>query len=192
MAERLFISYARKDREQVMPWVHRLQAVGVTVWVDESGIDAALRWSQEIVEAIEGCQAFVLMMSPASVASEHVTREVALAMDGEKPILPLVLEPATVPVALRYPLAGLQQLELCRGGSEENLAAILRSLGRLGVMPQAPPEPPRREPAAEPEAASSASELTNGAAPQPEKPPHNLPFELTTFIGREKEIGEVK
>ena len=42
MAAQLFISYARKDREQVMPWVHRLQGVGVTVWVDESGIDAAL------------------------------------------------------------------------------------------------------------------------------------------------------
>jgi predicted peroxiredoxin len=69
MPAQLFISYARKDREQVMPWVRRLQAVGVTAWVDESGIDAALRWSEEIVEAIEGCQAFVLMMSPASVAS---------------------------------------------------------------------------------------------------------------------------
>src|SRR2546423_10050016 len=122
-----------------MHWVHRLQAVGVTVWVDESGIDAALRWSQEIVEAIEGCQAFVLMMSPDSGASEHVTREVALAMDYQKPILPLFLEPTTVPAALRYPLAGLQHLELFHGGSEENLASILRSLGRLGATP----EPPR-------------------------------------------------
>jgi non-specific serine/threonine protein kinase len=194
MTEQLFISYARKDREQVMPWVHRLQAVGVTVWVDESGIDAALRWSQEIVEAIEGCQAFVLMMSPASVASEHVTREVSLAMDSEKRILPLFLEPTTVPVALRYPLAGLQHLDLFRGGSEENLASILRSLGRLGVTPQAPPEPvkPEPAPAVQPEASPSSAGLVGEAAPKPEKPPHNLPFEITTFIGREQEIAEVK
>src|SRR5689334_813417 len=181
MPEQLFISYARKDREQVMPWVHRLQAVGVSVWVDESGIDAALRWSQEIVEAIEGCQAFVLMMSPASVVSEHVTREVALAMDSQKPILPLFLEPTTVPVALRYPLAGLQHLELFREGSEANLASILRSLSRLGVMPEPPRQPaPAAEPAEprEPEAQPGRADAPDEA---PAPPAHNLPFEITTF-----------
>src|SRR5712691_6269430 len=160
MAAQLFISYARKDREQIMPWMHRLQAVGVTVWVDESGIDAALRWSQEIVEAIEGCQAFVLLVSAASVASEHVTREVALAMDYQKSILPLFLEPTTVPVALRYPLAGLQHLDLFRGGSEENLASILRSLGRLGVVAE-----PAREVAT---AVGRSPEPGRAPGPQPE------------------------
>src|SRR5690242_7832316 len=93
MAIDLFISYSRSDWERVHPWVERLQAAGATVWIDRSGIDGALLWTQEIAAAIEGCRLVALMASAHSVASEHVVREVTLAVEARKPILPLLLEP---------------------------------------------------------------------------------------------------
>src|SRR5207237_10794578 len=90
MAADVFVSYARKDRERVVGWIGSLQATGISVWVDEQAIQGAVRWGQMITEAIEQCKAVLLMLSPASAASEHVLREVFLAMDQCKPILPLI------------------------------------------------------------------------------------------------------
>ena len=75
MAADLFVSYARKDRERVIPWIRRLQAQGISVWVDEQGIEGATRWAGEISQAIDECKVVLLMLSEASAASEHVMRD---------------------------------------------------------------------------------------------------------------------
>ena len=55
MPDEVFISYARSDREKVMPVVDILRGTGVSVWVDEAKIDAATLCSEEIVDAINNC-----------------------------------------------------------------------------------------------------------------------------------------
>ena len=35
----LFVSYARKDRHQVLPWLRQLQEAGVSLWLDERDLD---------------------------------------------------------------------------------------------------------------------------------------------------------
>ena len=50
MPDEVFISYARSDREKVMPVVDILRGTGISVWVDEAKIDAATLWSEEIVD----------------------------------------------------------------------------------------------------------------------------------------------
>src|SRR6266849_2215714 len=115
MAAQLFVSYARKDRDHVLPWIQALQALGVSVWMDERGLDGAVLWQQEIVEAIDGCAVLLLMLSPTAVNSRSVQREVTLAIEANKPVLPLILEPVQIPAALRYQLAGIQHIELFAG-----------------------------------------------------------------------------
>ena len=44
MSAEVFISYAAKDRER--SWSN-LRDAGVTVWIDQAGIDVATMWSQE-------------------------------------------------------------------------------------------------------------------------------------------------
>jgi predicted ATPase/DNA-binding CsgD family transcriptional regulator len=53
--------------------------------------------------------------------------------------------------------------------------------GEKGIAPD-PPQSPRRRRAVEPAEAE----------PTPERPPHNLPSELSSFVGRQKELTEVK
>src|SRR5262249_9810427 len=116
-----------------------LRAAGVSVWIDEGGIEASTLWGQAIVEAIEACKVLVLMLSQASVSSAHVLREVTLASEAGKPILPLYLEPSVIPPpALRYHLAGIQHIEVFRGGAEVVGAPVLQALARHGVSVEAP------------------------------------------------------
>jgi predicted ATPase len=186
-----------------MPWVQRLQSAGVSTWMDERGIDAALHWGEEIVKAIEGCKVFLLLLTPASAASEHIAREVSLALDAQKPILPLILEPTPIPDTLRYSLAGIQHLELFNGDPEEKLAAILRSLIGLGIAARSSAEAAlsgsSTERARTGEASSQPGSSPSPAAPESPAPlpprevvPNNLPRQLTSFIGREQEIAAVK
>ena len=124
MPAEVFISYARKDRDRVIPWIRRLQARGISVWVDAQAIEGATHWAGEISQAIDECKVLLLMLSATSAASEHVMREVSLALDGKKAFLPLFLEPVTVPAGLRYALAGIQHLDLSGDGADEKLHAM--------------------------------------------------------------------
>ena len=55
---------------------------------------------REIDKAVRGCDAFILVMSPDSMASEWVSKETLLAMDLRKPIVPVVWREAERPVHL--------------------------------------------------------------------------------------------
>ena len=69
MSPEVFISYAAKDRNRVLGLVKRLRNVGVTVWIDQAGIDVSTMWSQEIVNAIRDCKVMILSISPHSTES---------------------------------------------------------------------------------------------------------------------------
>ncbi len=146
MSAQVFISYASRDRERVMPLADRLQAAGASVWIDQRGIDPASLWFQEIVEAIDRCTILLLIASPASFASDNVVKELALAAARKKPILPLFLEPVAVPPTVEYLIAGIQHLELFRGRDDENFARLLAVLEQRGVAHSAQREalPPAR------------------------------------------------
>src|SRR5436190_14807785 len=105
----IFISYSSKDKEKADQLTELLGSAGLSVWIDQSGIDVATSWSGEIVDAIEGCKAFVVLLSPNSVTSVNVIKEVSLSAEQKKKILPLDLEPVELPRDLKYHLAGIQR-----------------------------------------------------------------------------------
>jgi hypothetical protein len=131
----LFLSYSRRDEKRVLPIADRLRAAGLNVWIDQGGIDGATLWAQEISDAIRRAKVCVLFGSASSFGSPHVIREVSLACDERKPILPLQLDPVETPSAMRYQLAGIQHIALYQGDAEANFQLILRALARLGASP---------------------------------------------------------
>ncbi len=122
----IFISYSSKDREKAVQLTDLLISAGLSVWIDQSGIEVATSWSGEIVDAIDNCNALIVLLSPNSVQSKNVVREVSLAFEKNKKILPLDLEPVVLSRDLQYHLAGIQR------ASMENTDAVLRALGKLG------------------------------------------------------------
>ena len=133
MSTEVFISYASEDRERILDLVERLRGAGVSVWIDQMGIEGATMWSQEIVEAIDGCKVLILAISQRSTESENVVKELALASERRKKILPVCLDSSGIPKSMEYQLAGIQRVEYVEGEEEQGLLAMIRSLGKLGV-----------------------------------------------------------
>ncbi len=142
----VFVSYSREDKDRVLALTAKLRAAGVPLWMDVGGIDGATMWGEEIVHALEKAKVLLLMVSESAVRSHNVAKEVVLASERKGQILPVHLEPTQIPPSLKYPLAGIQHIELFHGDPEENLKVILRSLERAGVTINAP----QIEPAAAP------------------------------------------
>jgi TolB-like protein len=74
------------------------------------GIDPASRWRSEISKAIEDCHCLVVLISNNSVSSHNVVKEVSLASEFKKPIIPIDLETVELTHDFRYPLAGIQHV----------------------------------------------------------------------------------
>ena len=123
----IFISYSSKDRAQAEQLTELLSSAGLSVWIDRQGIDVATSWSREIVEGINACKAMVLLLSSSSVASPNVVKEVSLASEKLKKIVPLDLEPVAIPPELEYQLAGIQRTPMT------NIDSIIRALGKIGL-----------------------------------------------------------
>jgi TolB-like protein/Flp pilus assembly protein TadD len=129
----VFISYARSDKERVLALAGQLREAGVALWIDQSGIDGAAMWSEEIVNALENAKVLMLMVTENSVGSHNVVKEVVLASERKSHILPVHLEATRIPQGLKYPLAGIQHIEYFANDPSEGLKSIIRSLERLGV-----------------------------------------------------------
>ena len=133
MNTEVFVSYSNQDYERVMPLVERLRGGGVAIWVDEGGIDAATLWSESIVEAIAECKVLIMMVSSHSTDSHNVVKEVMIASESKKTILPIYLEPAEIPAKLKYQLTGIQHLEWFDSGSDEVFETLKDGLAKRGV-----------------------------------------------------------
>ncbi|MFI5202388.1 MAG: TIR domain-containing protein, partial [Candidatus Kapaibacterium sp.] len=133
----IFISYSRKDSEQAEQLAELLASAGLSCWIDKAGIEAATSWSKEIVQAIDQCSTFVVLLSTASNESTNVHKEVSLASEKKKKILPLDLEPVPLSEDLQYHLAGIQRTPMT------NIDAVIRALAKLGLEATAAPQPPK-------------------------------------------------
>src|SRR5665213_2342708 len=123
----IFISYSRQDAEQAQLLTELLTSAGLSCWIDKSGIDLATSWSKEIVQAIDQCKAFVVLLSSASNESTNVHKELSLASEKKKKILPLDLEPVALSEEMQYHLAGIQRAPMT------NIDAVIRALAKLGL-----------------------------------------------------------
>jgi adenylate cyclase len=108
----IFISYSRKDSAQALQLIEQLRASGIDVWVDQRGIAGSEKWATEIAEAIRACPTFLLMISPDSMLSDNVLKELSLASEKRKRILPVDLIPSEIPTSFEYALSGLQRISI--------------------------------------------------------------------------------
>ena len=86
----IFISYSHKDKEYVEKLAQKLIYEGFKVWIDHR-IDYGSAWTNEIEQAINTCDAFIVAMSESSSQSAWVQREVIHAEKRKKPFFPLLL-----------------------------------------------------------------------------------------------------
>lgn len=127
----VFLSYSSKDAESAQRIAQALGERGIEVWKDDHSIAAATRWSEQIVNGIDNAFALVLLGSTHALNSDNVSREVQLAMDKRRTIVPVFLEDCFVPPSFQYALAGLQILYLEDAEDVAGMTALEEVLNAL-------------------------------------------------------------
>ena len=99
----IFISYAHSDQIYARKLADYLLANGFDVWIDDR-IDFGTRWMRAIFEAVDSCDAFIVIMTPESYEREWVEKEYLRAADQKKPSFPLLLNGKVFPffVGIQY------------------------------------------------------------------------------------------
>ncbi len=97
---RIFISYSRDDKQWVYDFARALrEKVRREVWWDQELI-ISQKWWDEILNQIEACECFLLLLVPRYMGSVFCMEELKYAHARNKPILPLILKPCDPPPLL--------------------------------------------------------------------------------------------
>ena len=148
----VFISHASADDSFVRELRQALEALHIPVWVDSRNMRGGSKLALEIAQAIESARHVIVVLSPSTVNSRWVRREIEKALDVEKRrqadgyrVIPLLLPGLTKDALKNWfdeePLA--VPIQLGPGGLADALPAILAALcERL---------PTDHQPAAQPE-----------------------------------------
>jgi len=90
MGDHVFVSYARQDQTYVEELASYLRSQGFDVWTD-AAIYGGAQWLDSIVQKIDSCAAYIVVMSPEARRSQWVQREILRAQAQKKQIMPLLL-----------------------------------------------------------------------------------------------------
>ena len=88
----VFISYKSEEMEEAT-WVRSvLESNGISCWMAPSCIPGGSSYASEIPQAIKQAKVFVLVLSSKAQESRWISREVDLAINEGKVVLPFMLE----------------------------------------------------------------------------------------------------
>jgi len=91
----VFVSYSRRDSDFVTKLAQSIEDRGKAVWLDVEGIADGEVFPEGIKRAIEQSDAFVFVITPASVASSYCENEVEYAREMQKRIVPVLRDPVS-------------------------------------------------------------------------------------------------
>jgi hypothetical protein len=114
----VFISYSSRDRGDALKIRRLLEEHDCVVWLDAFDINAAANLEEQLYSNITRADLFCLLLSPTSVASEWVAKEIDEAIrqraSRKLGILPVLLRPCNIPAALQN-LAAFRVHEVAEG-----------------------------------------------------------------------------
>ena len=103
----VFVSYSHTDRLQVYPIIDYLNKTGINIWYDE-GIPVSEDWKKSIVDNLELCSAFLVFITPHTIDSEYVRKEISFALKKHKPFFSVYLKETELPSELEFEIGNIQ------------------------------------------------------------------------------------
>lgn len=142
----VFLSHSDRNRKFAGKLAEILARHGVPVWYSRRSLLGAQQWHDEIGRALRRCDWFIVILSPQSVRSEWVKRELVFALSHaqyRERITPVLHRPCDHE-ALSWTLGGFQMIDFTE---DFDLACrdLLRVWG-LGYSCDGPSAPRRQTP----------------------------------------------
>lgn len=140
----VFLSYSRLDRDFVGRLADDLAARGIESWLDTDDLPTndEDRWRRAVVHGIRESAALVLVLSPNSVSSGAVERELTIAAEVSRRIIPIVHRACELSDGLMFELAGLQRTDFVEQPYEIALNDLVRRILAGSPSEAAIPPPP--------------------------------------------------
>jgi len=107
----LFVSHVSEDRPAALEVVEELERRGVPCWIAPRDVRPGKPFDDEIAEAIEACRAMLLIFSEHCNEHEYIRREITVAGESQKIIIPFRIENAQPRRGLRVRLSDLHWID---------------------------------------------------------------------------------
>ena len=101
-----FLSYSHEDLSFASSLLEGLNNIGARIWYDE-GIKPSEEFIDVIAERIKRAKALILIISPSSVSSSYVQKEVSFAFIAGIPIIPIYKESTPLPPKFSFILSDI-------------------------------------------------------------------------------------
>jgi hypothetical protein len=124
----VFISYSRSDAAFVRRLADHLKRKGIDHWLDVDRIQAGEDWSDAVWTALQKCDAMLLVLSPASMASKEVANEWKYYHNTGKPIIPVLVDANT---NIHYQLVALHYISFDRVPFDEAALLLEHEIARV-------------------------------------------------------------
>lgn len=126
----VFISYKAEEIEEAS-WVKSvLESNGISCWMAPSCIPGGSSYAVEIPQAIRQAKVFVLILSSKAQSSQWVSREVDLAINEGKIVLPFMLENCALKDDFNFYLTNVQRYT----AYENKLAAAEKMINEIKAL----------------------------------------------------------
>lgn len=157
MAREVFISYRKEDKPSADRICAALEGENIKCWIAPRDVPVGREWAAAIVEALQACSSFVMVLSSNSKNAKQIAREAELADNAGLPIITVRIEDVQPPPQLQYFLGNIQWLDAFDGefdGAMRRLANVVRENARseplaaaavAGSAPSVSPVPPASE-----------------------------------------------
>ncbi len=158
MAGHVFISHGSEDRDQAAELCGFVEARGVKCWIAPRDVRPGTDYSEELQHAIEGCAAFVVLVTEPANTSPYVRAETEMAFSNSKPIFPVRLSDIKPAAGLAFFLKIRHWTDAYGSGRAASLERLAQELETLSGPAPAPAAsaPPSPAPAAPPPAPAPA------------------------------------
>lgn len=125
----IFISYSRKDAPLVDSIVAHLEKSGFSIWLDRDGVESGDAFKRVIVKAIEDSQCVLFFSSVHSNISEWTAKEIGIAVDEKKYIIPIRIDNSKYNSEIKFDLINLDYIDLTDSAfRSEMLTKLIKTL----------------------------------------------------------------
>lgn len=111
MNHQVFISYSRKDTAMIAPICAILNDLSIKYWIDINGVYSGDNYKDTICKAIKTAKLVVFLSSANSNASHNVAKEISLADEFRKTIIPVRLDNSPYAPRIDYDLNSIDSID---------------------------------------------------------------------------------
>jgi hypothetical protein len=135
MARDVFVSYRREDQAIADRVCESLERRRVDCWIAPRDMPLGEDWPEAIVDGIQQCHTFVLILSRNCQHSRHIARELELADSHALRIVALRVQDVQPPPQLLFFLGNVQWLDAFGNCFDVSMARLAEAMRRSESYP---------------------------------------------------------